>query len=134
MFRLLAWIMAASFAFAGWRNLPRLDHPQASAAGVGIGACILLSYYAGTRRKRDAAVAVAVARAEARAAAHAGATAAVVNHVAVVVPERGARAAGATLGLDDAPWLVGAHRAIELDEREAVEAALADVLDPAGES
>lgn len=130
MFRLIAWVMAGAFAVSGWRNLPPLPQPTAGAAGLSIAGCVLLAYYAGTRRKRDQAVAVAVARAEARAAARSSAAATAVNHVQVVVPQFGARAAGAAaFGLDEAPWLIGTQRAVEVEENEALEAALADALD-----
>lgn len=131
--RLLVICFGIGWAFAGFRNLPRLPQPYAAAAGVIVASSLALAYWAGTRRRRDSAVAAAVAKAEAHAAAVANVASSarsdVTTNVIVVDPERGAQRAGASLGLADAPWLVGRHRTIELDETEALDAALEDALD-----
>lgn len=121
-----------AWSLAGWRNMPRLPQPQASAAGVMIGLALLAAYWVGTRTNRSKAVAAAVARAEAAAVAAATGGSADSSASAQVVvintPAAGAAATGrAALNLEDAPWMVGAHRTVELDEREALEVAWEDV-------
>lgn len=127
-------VMALSFAWvaAGVRNLPRLGHPQMAGVVLVVIVCMWLSFRAGARMVKSEAVATAVAHAEARALAavqaettsQAQANVLIVNDVSA-----GARIRGQALGLQDAPWLDGRHRSIELDETEALDTALEDVLD-----
>lgn len=126
----LAVVLGFGWAMAGWRNMPRLEQPQASAAGLAIACSVGLAYWAGTRRKRDAAVAVAVAQAEAHATAVAAASLAASQHVHVVVDNsQGARAQGSRqFGIEDAPWIVSHETRAEI-ESEALDVALEDVLD-----
>lgn len=126
---------AIAWALAGWRNMPRLEHPQAAAAGFMVAVSVWLAYWAGTRTQRSKAVAAAVARAEAAALAVAqgGAAASDARAQVVVInnPVAGGRhAAEAAVGLDAAPWLIGAHRAIDLDETEALQVAWEDITEP----
>lgn len=91
MARLVVAAIAAASIFAGWANLPRIDQPASSAAGVLLAGAVLLAFWLGRRSvNADAlAVAMASARAEATAAAHAGASAH--SQVVVVTGEQGAR-------------------------------------------
>lgn len=138
MMRLLAVVLGVAWAFAGFRNLPRLPAPQSAAAGALIAGAIALAYVAGKRRQIDSAVAVAVANAEAHAAAVANV--AVSNQassnvqVIIVDPDRGAARAGAATGLGDLPWMVGTHRSVELDETEVIDTMLEDVQSREGET
>jgi hypothetical protein len=103
--KLILGIMAGAFALAGWRNMPRLDQPSASAAGLVIGICLVLAYNLGARSTRASAMAVATARAEAHATALAqgGSARSTVN---VVIADGGRRAARAEhAALDDLPWI-----------------------------
>lgn len=124
--------LSVAWAFAGFRNLPRLSHPQGAAAAVIVAVCILVAYRAGRKAVTASAVAAAVAQAEATAVAAAQSRSdsqATANVIVVNNPQRGARAAGVAAGLDDMPWMIGSHRAVELDETEALDVALEDVLD-----
>jgi hypothetical protein len=129
MLKVLVFGFAVGWAWAGWRNLPAIPNAFAGAFGTCLAVSMYLCYYAGTRRKRDAAVAVAVAQAEARALAAVQATQ--VANAQVVVnldPALGARRRGEAFGLDSAPWLVGATQRHEIeDETDAVESMLNDV-------
>lgn len=134
MSRVLALVLGVVWALAGWRNLPPLDHGTAAAAGFVMASSIGLAYFAGTRRQRDLNRATATASAEATALASVAAvtsSAASVNvfvaSPATVAPARAARAERYAL-LEDAPWMVGAHRAAEVEE-EAFAVALEDVQD-----
>lgn len=138
--RLGAVLMAMAWALAGWANLPRLDHPQASAAGFAIGGTVFVAYLFGSRSTAASAMATANARAEAHAAAlaHSASASSSSAQVAVVISsELGASAAGARQfsGLEAAPWMVGATRDPEL-EQDFLAQSLADgdtVADAEGE-
>lgn len=119
--RLGAVLVAVAWALAGWRNLPPLEQPQASAAGLAIGATCFLSYLFGSRSTLASATATATARAEAHAAALAQSNSSSNStaQVAVVIsPGMGAASVGATKfgGLDSAPWMIGATRDEELEQ------------------
>jgi hypothetical protein len=119
MFRLIGGLTGVAWALAGWANLPRLDHPQATAAGLAIGGTCLLSYFLGARQTRVSAEASAWAKAEARAAAIASSSSSSSAQVAVVISsELGARAAGQERlsGLESAPWMVGAVRQDDIEQ------------------
>lgn len=127
MFRLLAGAIAVAWALAGWRNMPRLEHPQATAAGLAIGGTVWIAYWLGAKQTSATANASAWAKAEARAAAIAASTsaAAATSNVNVVfAPELGARMAGEArlTGLESAPWMVGATRDAELEQDFLVQA------------
>lgn len=121
MFRLIGGAVGIAWALAGWANLPRLDHPQATAAGLAIGGTCLLSYFLGAHQSRASAEASAWAKAEARAAAIASSSSASSSNaqVAVVISsELGARVQGQQklTGLESAPWMVGASRQEEVEQ------------------
>lgn len=127
MWSLIAAGFAAGWAIAGWRNLPPVPQHYAGAFGMCLAASVLASYYAGTRRKRDQAVAVAVAKAEARAMA--AVTAQTTSQAQVFVnldPAVGARHRAAQSGLDSAPWLMGAQPRFEVEQSDAVDSMLED--------
>ncbi len=133
MSRVLALVLGVVWALAGWRNLPQLEHGTGQAAGFVIGSSILFAYWAGTRRQRELNLATATASAEATAVAAVTASTSSSSSVNVFVaspataaPAR-ARAARFEL-LEDAPWMVGAHRAAEIEE-DALSVALEDVQD-----
>ena len=121
-------LLSAAWAFAGWRNLPRLAHPSSAAAGLIIAVSLYVAFRIGQRSVTRSAVARAVAIAAPGAAC--ASTSSSTAQVAVIVhPELGAQRAGRVFGLEDAPWMVAAHRAVELDETEALDTALEDVLE-----
>lgn len=133
MGRLVVAVMAAVWVLAGWRNLPPLAHGQAAAAAVVIASCIAGAYWVGVSRQRSGNLAVAVASAEATAMASVTSStesrsSAAVN-VFVASPQSAAQARMARSGLmDDAPWMVGAHRRFEVEEGDdCLESAMLDV-------
>ena len=121
MFRLIGGAVGIAWALAGWANLPRLDHPQATAAGLAIGGTCLLSYFLGARQTRVSAEASAWAKAEARAAAIASSTSTSTSQAQVVVAinaENGARVQGQgkLAGLESAPWMIGAVPQVDVEQ------------------
>lgn len=134
MTRAVALVLGVVWALAGWRNLPPLDHRSAVAVGFVMASSIGLAYFAGTRRQHDVNRATAIASAEATALASVAAVTSSSSSVNVFVaspataaPARAARAERYAL-LEDAPWMVGSHRAPELEE-EAFSVAFEDVQD-----
>jgi hypothetical protein len=128
MFRLIGGAVGIAWALAGWANLPRLDHPQATAAGLAIGGTCVLSYFLGARQTRVSAEASAWAKAEARAAAIASSTSTSNAQVAVVLSsELGARVQGEKrlAGLECAPWMIDAAPVAEA-EQDVVAQMIAD--------
>lgn len=131
---LLTVAFAVAWAWAGFRNLPRLGQPASSAAGLAIAVACWLCYLSGRRAARASAVAAAIATAEAHAASAAVADSTATASSAVnvlVVTDRGAgaRATGAAAGLDDMPWIVGpATQSDELATQEDVVQNIADEL------
>lgn len=130
MFRLIGGAVGVAWALAGWANLPRLDHPQATAAGLAIGGTCVLSYFLGARQTRVSAEASAWAKAEARAAAIASSSSASTSQaqVAVVInSELGARIQGQErlTGLEAAPWMIGAVPQVDV-EQDVVAQMIAD--------
>jgi hypothetical protein len=119
MFRLIGGAVGIAWVLAGWANLPRLDHPQATAAGLAIGGTCVLSYFLGARQTRVSAEASAWAKAEARAAAISSSSSSSQAQVAVVInAENGARVQGQgrLSGLESAPWMVGAVPQSEIEQ------------------
>lgn len=121
MIRLVAGLIAVAWAVAGWMNLPRLAHPQASAAGFAIAGTCLVCYWLGAKQSKASAWASAWAKAEARANAIASSTSASTStaQVAVIVsPALGAnvQGRGRLTGLEAAPWMLEAHRDAELEQ------------------
>lgn len=133
MTRVVVGALMVAWALAGWRNMPRLEDPQASAAGTAVAVSVLAAWWLGRRSVRAsavaAAVASAVAAAEARSQATAAAQASVVVNLATGARQAAARDYG---GLDAAPWIVSGQTVPEL-EGEALDSALEDVLDRAEE-
>lgn len=130
MSRVVALVLGVVWALAGWRNLPPLDHRSASAVGFVVASSIGLAYFAGTRRQRDLNRATAIASAEATAVASvvAQTTASSSVNVFVASPESVSHARAARYAvLDDAPWMVGAHRTLEVEE-DALAVAMEDVV------
>lgn len=121
MFRLIGGAVGVAWALAGWANLPRLDHPQATAAGLAIGGTCLLSYFLGARQTRVSAEASAWAKAEARAAAIASSSSTSTSAAQVVVAinsEHGARVQGQErlVGLESASWMIGAAPQVDVEQ------------------
>lgn len=118
MFALVAALSAAAWAFAGWRNMPRLADPSASAAGVMMAGSVLMAWWAGTRHAAAKVIGRAVASAEARAesrAQSASAATADARQVVIVNATEGARAVGAAeYGTGGLPWVTGV-RAVDAD-------------------
>ena len=134
MSKFLALALGVTWALAGWRNIPPLEHRAGAAAGVVVASSIALAYFAGCRRQREMNLAVATASAEATAVATVTAATSSSSSVNVFVasaesaaPARSARAQRYAL-LEDAPWMVGTHRAAEVEE-DALACALEDVQD-----
>lgn len=120
--------IAAAFVFAGWRNLPRIDQPQSSAAGLLLGGAVLLAFWLGRGSVRAEAVATAVAQARAQAAASAHAGAQSVAGVIVNVGEGARQVAADQFGQ---PEWVGARQVVvseQIEGSDAVMSALEDVL------
>ena len=132
MVRLIAGCIAVGWVFAGWRNMPRLDHPSALAAGLAIGGTCFISYWCGRSLTRNAAYAAARANAEARAlaASQSRAQAQAVVNVFQSAPaeERQALVPRTARGLEDAPWIAGPKSAVV--EQDVLDSMLGD----AGES
>lgn len=131
MLRLFGLAFGAGFGVAAWKNVPKLDHPMTVAAVLLVVGAVVAAYVGGRFATRQSAVAIATAKAEAAALAvvQANPTATAQQATTIVIgdPGRGARIAGEAMGLDRAPWLVGArHRAALEDEEDAVESMLAD--------
>lgn len=119
MVRLIAGCIAVAWAFAGWRNLPRLDHPSALAAGLAIGGTCAISYFCGKTLTKNSAYASARAYAEARAAAVAQSKSQAAANVNLFMgnPELGASyvAAQQLGGLDGASWIGSRKQEAEQD-------------------
>jgi hypothetical protein len=130
MGRIIVGFLALGCVFAGWRNLPRIPDASSGAAGILLGAVVVLAYFIGRRRAYASAMAVAMARAEASAAARATSTAASVSNAQVLVqidPGVGARAVGEREhGRPE--WIVG-DRHVELEANDATDSMLADVME-----
>ncbi len=113
---LVTTVLCAAFAFAGFRNLPRLDQPASAAAGVAIAVACWICFRSGQRQARDSAKTAAIASAQAAAVAAAAAdssssstsgASASVNVLVLGDRTHGARAAGAATGMDEMPWITG---------------------------
>ncbi len=118
MIRLIAGGIAIVWAYSGWKNLPRLDHPSAMAAWLAIAGTCVLCYFLGARQTRATAIASAMAKAEAHAAALASSSSNSSAQVLVqVAPEFGARsrAMHELDGLDRAAWIGAPKQVAEQD-------------------
>ena len=117
--RIIVALGAIAFGASAWRNVPPIAHPYAPAAAVTGFALCAVAYWCGYRDRRTKAVATAVANAEARAAAlsQSSSTSSAAANVFVVngAPSMAAQAEAA-LGLGRAPWMVDAHRQVELGD------------------
>ncbi len=127
---LVTTVLCVAFAFAGFRNLPRLEQPASAAAGLAIAFACWVCFRSGQRQARESAKTAAIAAAEAAALAAAtseasssstaGASASV-NLLVLGDRSRGARAAGQATGLDEMPWIAGdLGRMDELAQQEEV--------------
>ena len=111
MLRLIVAVVAAAWAVAGWKNLPRLDHPSNIAAGLAIAGTCGVCYWCGRALTRNSAYASArasaIATARAAADAKSNAQAAAAINVFMAGPEGGTAGSVplAVQGLDDAPWI-----------------------------
>jgi hypothetical protein len=129
VFKVIAVLSAMAWAFAGWRNMPRLSHPVATAAGVSIAVAIMLGYWAGTRHAAAKVIATAIARAEATAvsvSASAAQAHADSRQVVILNMADGARAVGAA-EYGPVPEWIGQARHAALDE-ETMTNLVADVV------
>lgn len=136
MTRLVAAAIAVAFVFAGWRNLPRIDDPQAGVAGLLLGGAVVLAFFIGRRTVHAEAVATAIAtaHAEAAAAAHAGAQALSQVVVNVGEPVAGGARQVAAQRYGQPAWIGPARFETEqLEGSDALASMLDDVRDYAHE-
>lgn len=119
MLRIIAVAIACVWAWAGWKNMPRLEHPQSTAAGLAIAVSCLVSWWVGVSGARASARAEAYARADARAAARSEsrsqAAAAVNLYMGVPSEIREQSVPLAGRGLESAPW-IGAPKVAMLEQ------------------
>jgi hypothetical protein len=129
MGRIVVSVIAAACVFAGFRNLPPIEQPASSAAGLLLGGVVVVAFLLGRRSVRAEAVATAIAsaRADAAAAAHAGAQS--VAQVVVQVGESGRDVAAREYGQPE--WIAGPQRfdAEQLAGSDAVESIRDELLD-----
>lgn len=128
MLRLGGVLIALAWVVVGWRNMPRLEDPQALAAGIAVGVTCLLAYFMGRRSSSATAIAQAVASAEARARARASATSTsqavgnvfVVGAGGAVAPSPAGDRMEYLGGLDAAPWIGAPKPLMEQDVMESI--------------
>lgn len=135
MGKLIVAGMAIALALAGFKNLPRLDDPSSSAAGVALGACVFIAYVVGKKTSAASAMAVAMAKAEAVATSRSKSESSAVAGVQVLInndPVRGARHV-AVQEHGQPEWLGPVKEKFLIEEDIDADSVLEDVLADAQE-